>query len=52
LVDIEKMIRQYAKARRVSPEDFPAFREKVLVGLKGMGLSTTRIELNKYKEVV
>jgi hypothetical protein len=50
-MDIEEKIRQFAKARKVSPEDFPAFREKILVGLKGMGLSTTEIDLNKYKEV-
>jgi len=51
-MDIEIYIRKYAKWKRVKPEDFPAFREKVLEGLKKMGLATDSIDIDKYKEMV
>ena len=51
-MDIEEKIRAYAKHMRIKPEDFPAFREKVLEGLKKMGLSTGDIDIEQYKKVI
>ena len=51
MVEIEKMIRQYAKAKRIKPEDYEAFRLKLIASLKAAGLPTDKIDLQQYKKI-
>ena len=50
-MDINDQIKAFAKSKRIKPEDFPAFRDKLLNGLRTLKLSTTEIELEKYKSI-
>ena len=38
MIDIEAMIKEFAKHKRIPQEDFPEFREKILEGLRKFGL--------------
>ena len=49
-MDLEEQIRKFAQKRGVKEEDFPAFRDKLLTGLKQMGLDEKEIDLEKYKK--
>lgn len=49
--DIDDKIAAFAKQRRIRPEDFKAFRDSILNGLRKMGLRTDVIELDKFKEI-
>ena len=49
-MDVETKIREFAKKRGVKDEDFPAFRETLLTGLKQMGLDEKEIDVEKYKK--
>ena len=51
-MDLEKMIRKFAHQQKVKPEDFTAFREKLLAGLGKLHLSQTDIDLEQYKKFV
>ena len=51
-MDIEEKIKAFAKARRINPEEYESFKDKVLTGLRQMGLSDKEIDIEKYKEVV
>lgn len=51
-MNVEEAIQKFAKARRVKDEDFPAFRERILEGLVKLGLSTSEIDMEKYKKVI
>ena len=50
-MNINEQIRAFSKQRRIKPEDFPAFRNKILNGLQTLKLSTREIELEKYKAI-
>ena len=50
-IDINDQIKAFAKSKRIKPEDFPAFRDKILNGLRVLKLSTTEINVEKYKEI-
>ena len=50
-MDINDQIKAFAKSKRIKPEDFPAFRDKVLNGLRTLKLRTDTIELEKYKAI-
>lgn len=49
--DIDDKIAAFAKQRRIRPEDFKAFRDSILNGLRSMRLRTDRIEMDKFKEI-
>ena len=38
MIDIEAMIKEFAKHKRIPQDEFPEFREKILEGLKKFGL--------------
>jgi hypothetical protein len=50
-MDINQQITAFARQRRIKPEDFPAFRDKLLNGLRILKLRTDTIELEKYKAI-
>jgi hypothetical protein len=50
-IDINEQIQAFAKSKRIKPEDFPAFRDKILNGLRTLKLRTDTIELEKYKAI-
>ena len=50
-MDINDQIQAFAKSRRIKPEDFPAFRDKILNGLRTLKLNPREIELEKYKAI-
>ena len=52
LMNVEDWIKSFAKKKRIEAKDFPAFREKILFGLRQLKLSDKEIDLEKYKEVV
>lgn len=50
-IDIDQQIQAFAKQRRIRPEDFQAFRDSILNGLRMMKLRTDTIELEKFKKI-
>ena len=53
LIDIEKMIKQFAKHKGIKPKDFPKFRETILEGLKQKDTPEFRAEVAKeLKKVI
>lgn len=52
LIDMETMIKLYAKSKRINDADFPAFRLKVLEGLNAIGLEKKKevLECQKPEE--
>jgi hypothetical protein len=50
-IDINDQILKFAKSKRIRPEEFSRFRDKLLNSLRKVGLSTTEIDIEKYKEV-
>ena len=44
-MDIEVAIRAFAKARKVKPEDYDKFKQKILEGLPKLGLPTNQIDI-------
>lgn len=51
-MDIDQALKAYMKAKHIKWEDAPIVRAQILEGLKQMGLDTSKIDLDKYKEVV
>lgn len=50
---LEEAIQKFAKARRVKPDEFPAFRQTILDGLLAMGLTNLPegdIDLEAFKK--
>lgn len=51
-MDIDQQIAAFARQRRIKPEDFQAFRDNILNGLRMMKLRTDTIEIEKFKKIV
>ena len=51
LMDMEAMIRKFAKSKRIKEKDYPAFKEKILKGLGFMQLDNDKSDIDKYKAV-
>ena len=47
-MDIETQIQNFAKQRRIKPQDYEEFRNTILKGLRAMRLKTDSIEEEKY----
>ena len=50
-MDIEVLIKAFAKAKRIKPSEFPKFREQIIIGLERMGFGK-EVDIEKYKEAV
>jgi hypothetical protein len=50
-IDIETLIKAFAKARRIKPSEFKQFREQILNGMKAIGLDTKEVDMNKFNEI-
>lgn len=48
---MEQAIRAFAKHQRIKPEDYEAFKAKVLLGLRSMGLPNDKIDEHRYKAI-
>ena len=51
MVEFEDLIKRYAKAKRIKPEDYEAFRLKLIASLKAAGLPTDKIDMEQYKKI-
>lgn len=50
-MDFEQAIQMFAKAKRIKPEDFPAFRQRIIDSMAEMGFSTSgKIDMKQYME--
>lgn len=51
MADIDDKISEFAKKRKIKPEEFQQFRDSILNGMRTLGLRTDTIELDKFKEI-
>ena len=50
-IDIEVLIKAFAKAKRIKPSEFQQFHDQILLGLERIGFGK-EVDIEKYKEAV